>query len=92
MKRPSVLRRLEVPILVASETILVRHPLRVEDLPYLMGLMTIHTCRQRVRLFFPELSAYHFAVYNLDLRVTFRAGLGNVAPGNRRRRISVRKN
>lgn len=92
MKRPSVLRRLEVPVLVAAEAILVRHPLRVEDLAYLMGLMTIYARRQRMRLFFPELSTYHFAVYNLDLRVTFRARLGDVPPGNRRRRISVRKN
>jgi hypothetical protein len=60
---------------VTAETILVRHPLRVEDLPYFVGLMTIYARGQRVRLFFPELSAYYFAVYNLDLRVTFRARL-----------------
>ena len=64
---------------MAAETVFIRHPLRVEHLPYFVRLMAIHARRQRVRLFFPELSAYHLAVYNLNLRVTFRARLGNVA-------------
>ena len=77
---------------MAVETILVRHPLCIEHLPNFVRLVAIHARGKHVGLFLPEFSPDNFAMNNFNLRVTFRARFGYVAPGNRRRRIRVRKN
>jgi hypothetical protein len=77
---------------VAVETILVRHPLRVENLPDFVRLVAIHTRGKDVSLLLPEFSPDNLAMNDFNLRMTFRARFGYVAPCNRRRRIRVRKN
>jgi hypothetical protein len=65
---------------MTPQTILVRHPLRVENLSDLMRLVTINARRKNVGLFFPQLPFDHFAMDWLNLRMAFRAGCSDVSP------------
>jgi hypothetical protein len=84
-------RRHDVRPFVAAQTIAVCHALRVEDSPDLVRLVTVHAGRNHVGLLLPELAANDLAVHHLNLRVTFLAGLRDVALGDGRARVGVRQ-
>jgi hypothetical protein len=67
---------------MTPQTILVRHPLRVENLSDLVRLVTINARRKNVGLLFPQLPFDHFAMDWFNLRMAFRAGCSDVSPCN----------
>lgn len=77
---------------MAPHAIGVRHTLRVENLANLVGLMAIDASRKDVCFLFPKLAANGLAVNLLDLRMAFGAGGSDVAAGDGRGRVGVRKN
>jgi len=68
---------------VTAETIFVGHPLIIEDLSRLVGLMTIHAGGQNVLLLFPQFPLDDLAVDLLDLSMTRGARVRDIRSGNR---------
>jgi hypothetical protein len=77
---------------MAALAVLIRHPLRIEDTPDLVGLVAIHASWDEARVFLPQLAANDLAVHGLNQRMALRAGMGDVLLGDRRTGISVRQN
>lgn len=67
---------------MASEAILVCHPLVVEHFPHFVRLVAIHTRRQHVGFTLPQLPFDHLPVHGFDLRMTLRAGRRDVLARN----------
>ena len=84
-------RHLQIGLAVAAEAVLIRHALRVVDLPHPVGRVAVHAGRDRVRRLLPELPADDLAVNGLDLGVALSAGLRHVLLGDRGPGIGVRK-
>jgi len=73
-ERAPVLGRFQLTPLVTPQTILVSHPLSVEDLPHFMRLVTVNARRKNVCLPLPQLPFNHLPVDCLNLRVASCAG------------------
>ena len=67
---------------VTTHTVSIGHALRVEDIADLVRLMAIHARRQDVGFLFPQLSTNDFSMHGFDQRMAFRAGGGNIPPGD----------
>jgi len=85
----SVARAPQFFVRVATHAVRVGHTQLIENVPDLMRLMAVHAGRQHIGLLFPQLTTNGLAVHNLDLRVAFRAGSGNVPAIDRRSRVGM---
>jgi hypothetical protein len=74
---------------VADKAIAVRHALVVEDLTYLVWLVTVHTGGKDVHFLFPQLTLDDLAVHILDLGVASGARRRDVLSGDRGTRIRM---
>ena len=81
--RPPVASPSRRLLLVALQAVRVRHALRVEDLAHLVRLVAVDARGQDVGLLLPELPLDDLPVDGLDLGVALRAGLRDVAAGDR---------
>jgi hypothetical protein len=77
---------------VAALAVEVCHSLRIEDSADFVRFVAVYAGGDHMGLFFPQLTADHFAMNGLNLRMTLRAGLGDVLLGNGRSRVRVRQN
>ena len=83
IQRPAVFGGFDLPALVATEAIRVRHSLIVKHLPDFVRLMAVHACRQNVQFLLPQLSLDDLAMHRFDLSMAFCAGRGDVLAGDR---------
>ena len=76
---------------MATQAVGVGHPLRVENLPHFVRLVTIHARRQHVGFFLPGLAANDLAMHLLDGCVALGTRLSNVAAGDGGVGVGVRQ-
>ena len=74
---------------MAPHAIGIGHPLVIKHLPHLVGLVAIHARREDVGFLFPQLTTDDLAVDRFYLRMTLRAGRGDILPVDRRTGVRV---
>jgi len=87
----ATIRRLEVLVAVAHETVLIGYALSVEYLADLVRLVAIHADGNRFRLLFPKRAVDHLPMDLLDFGMALQAGRHDVAVGDGGLRIGMRQ-
>jgi hypothetical protein len=67
---------------MALHAILIRYPLLIKHLAYLMRGMTVYTDWYPVGFGLPQFAPYNLGMHFLDLTVTLLAGIGHIISVN----------